>query len=327
MDAADAPNTPATPAATAGVSVSARERRIAEAGVLVTVMVWSANFVVVKAAIGELGPLTFTTSRYAVAALTLFLLVRWRHGAVRRPGRLTLPLIGLGMLGFGGYQVLWTLGLTQITAGDSALIIAASPVATALIAGAVGLDRLTAPKLAGALTAFAGVAIVIGAGAGLRLDASLAGDALTLTAALLWAIYTVAGTRVLRHVDPLTATAWTVLGGLLFLIPFGVGDVLLAPPASVPVTALAAILYSGALAAGVANVFVFNAIRLVGPTRASAMQLLVPAGAVVLGALFLAEPIGPAQVVGGAVIVLGVATTRRASVMPAVLRGRLRGAG
>ncbi len=304
--------------------MSGRERRIAEAGVLLTVLVWSANFVIVKAAIGVLGPLTFTSSRYVVAALTLFALVRWRFGAIRRPGRYALRLIALGMLGFGGYQVLWTLGLTQITAGDSSLIIAASPVATALLAAAVRLDRLTVPKLAGALTAFAGVAVVIGAGAGLALGASLQGDALTLTAALLWAVYTVAGTRVLRHVDPLTATAWAVLGGSIFLLPFGVWDALTAPPADVPPAALAAVVYSGALAAGTANVLMFNAVRLVGPTRASSMQLLVPAGAVLLGALFLAEPVGPAQLVGGAVIVLGVATTRRASITPSGLRARLR---
>ena len=304
--------------------MSGRERRIAEAGVLLTVLVWSANFVIVKAAIGVLGPLTFTSSRYVVAALTLFALVRWRFGAIRRPGRYALRLIALGMLGFGGYQVLWTLGLTQITAGDSSLIIAASPVATALLAAAVRLDRLTVPKLAGALTAFAGVAVVIGAGAGLALGASLQGDALTLTAALLWAVYTVAGTRVLRHVDPLTATAWAVLGGSIFLLPFGVWDALTAPPADVPPAALAAVVYSGALAAGTANVLMFNAVRLVGPTRASSMQLLVPAGAVLLGALFLAEPVGPAQLVGGAVIVLGVATTRRTSITPSGLRARLR---
>ncbi|HEY5629182.1 MAG TPA: DMT family transporter [Candidatus Limnocylindrales bacterium] len=311
------------PARPAGVAVSARERRIAEAGVLVTVLIWSANFVVVKAAISVLGPLTFTTARFGIAAVVLLLLTRWRYGRIRRPGRFTLPLLVLGMLGFGAYQVLWTTGLTQITAGDSALIIAASPVAVALLAAAVGLDRLSAPKLAGALTAFAGVAVVIGAGAGLGLDRSLLGDGLTLAAALLWAVYTVLATRVLRHVDPLTATAWSVLGGFLFLLPFGVWDAVTAPPPSVPPGAIAGILYSGALAAGVANVLVFNAVRLVGPTRAAAMQLLVPAGAVLLGAAFLAEPVGPAQVVGGAIIVLGVAMTRRAAVVPAAVRTRL----
>ena len=52
------------------------------------------------------------------------------------------------------------------------------------------------------------------------------------------------------------------------------------------------------LAAGIANVLMFNAIRLVGPTRASAMQLLVPAGAVALGAIALGESVGIAQVLG-----------------------------
>ena len=73
--------------------------------------------------------------------------------------------------------------------------------------------------------------------------------------------------------------------------------------------------------------FVFNAIRLVGPTRVTATQFLVPAGAVVLGAIVLNEPIGIGQVVGGAIIVLGVWLTRRPSVMPRNVRGRLSESG
>ena len=67
--------------------VSARDRRLAEAGVLATVAMWSANFVIVKAAIGAIGPLTFTSARYVVAAATLLLLLRLRMGPIRRPGR------------------------------------------------------------------------------------------------------------------------------------------------------------------------------------------------------------------------------------------------
>jgi len=314
---------PASPPSARAVAVSPRDRRLAEAGVLLTVLIWSANFVVVKAAIGEVGPLTFTTTRFVVATITLFLLIRWRMGVIRRPTGLTLRLIALGMLGFGCYQVVWTLGLIQITAGESALIVAASPVLVALLAGAVGMDRLTMPKLAGALIAFAGVALVIAGGHELTLGASLVGDALTLLAACLWAVYTVIGTRMLRHVDPLQATAWSVLGGTLLLLPFGIWEVATSPPVAVTLPAIAAVLYSGALAAGTANVLVFNAIRYIGPTRATVNQLLVPVGAVILGALFLAEPIGPAQVVGGAVIILGLYLTRRRTVLPASVRARL----
>jgi drug/metabolite transporter (DMT)-like permease len=292
-----------------------RERRLADLGLLATVAVWSANFVVVKAAIGVVGPLTFTSARYIVAPLTLFAIIRWRTGAIRRPEGLALKLVLLGVLGFGCYQVVWTIGLTQITAGDSALLVASSPVLIALLAAAVGMDRLTVPKLAGALVAFAGVALVV-TGGQLSSGSSLTGYVLTLSAAVLWAVYTVLGARMLRRVDPLTATAWTVLGGTLFLLPFGLFEVATTPPAQVSPAAIVAVLYSGSLAAGTANVLVFYAITIVGPARASATQFLVPFGAVLLGAIVLAEPVGPIQLVGGAIIIAGVALTRRRSVMP-----------
>ena len=287
---------------------------------LATVVMWSANFIVVKAAIGVLGPLTFTSLRYVVAAATLFLLVRWRLGPVRPPARAALTMVALGMLGFGAYQLLWSVGLTQITAGNSALIIAAAPVLTAILAAAVGLDRLTPPKLLGALVAFCGVSVVIAAGHELALGSSLAGSALTLAASVLWAVYTVAATRMLREVDPLQATAWAVLGGMLFLLPFGVWERLTSPAVTLTAPSVLAILYSGALAAGIANVFLFNAIRLVGPTRVTASQFLVPFGAVLLGAWLLDEPVGPAQVIGGAVIILGVWLTRRRTILPTSVR-------
>jgi drug/metabolite transporter (DMT)-like permease len=299
-------------------------RRLAEIGVLAAVVMWAANFVVVKAAIGVVGPLTFTSVRYAIAAATLLALLRWRTGAIRWPGRDAPVLFGLGLVGFGVYQVLWTLGLTQITAGNSALLISASPVFVALLAGAVGMDRLTVPKGAGALLAFGGVALVVGAGQEIALGASLLGDLLTLGAALVWAVYTVGGARILRRIGPLEATTWTVVAAAVVLAPIGIAEaVFIHPPVGFGPAVLVAALYSGAFAAGIANVAIFNAIRYVGPTRVTVLQYLVPALAVVLGAVILLEPVFPAQVVGGAVIVFGVWLTRRATLVPARFRGRV----
>ena len=80
----------------------------------------------------------------------------------------------------------------------------------------------------------------------------------------------------LRQVDPLQATAWAVLGGTLFLLPFGAREIATSPPPDVTPAAVLGILYSGAFAAAVANVLVFNAIRLVGPSRVTVSQFLVP---------------------------------------------------
>ena len=72
---------------------------------LATVVIWSANFVVAKAAVEALGPVTFTSLRYIVATATLFLLVRWRLGRSDRRDAWRLTLIGLGMLGSAGTEL------------------------------------------------------------------------------------------------------------------------------------------------------------------------------------------------------------------------------
>lgn len=228
------------------------------------------------------------------------------------PRRDAVAVIGLGAIGFGVYQILWATALRSIPAGDSALIIAATPVLTALFAVLAGSDVLTRSKAAGALTSFAGVAIVIAAGPGLTLGSAGIGDVLTLVAATCWAIYTSWGAPILRRHSPLRTTTWAMVGGSIVLAPLGLVQIAGAHWGAVAPAAWAGLLYSSLIPAGLSNVLVFNAIRLLGPTRVAAYQFVVPFIAVLMGALFLAEAIRPEQLVGGAVIVAGVALTRAA---------------
>jgi drug/metabolite transporter (DMT)-like permease len=309
---------PARPATAGGPAVaSPADRRLAELGVLVVMVFWAGNFIVVKGAIGILPPVGFTFLRYCIATITLLTLLRWREGAIRLPRGDVRAILSLGVIGFGCYQILWPVALQTIPAGDSALLIAATPVMTALLAMAVGADTPNAIKLLGAFVSFAGVALVIAAGQGLSLGASLGGDLLTLLAAACWAIYTVFGARILRRHSPLVTTTWAIVAGTVFIAPLGIAQLVsaglagnltdLGPPIFL------AILYAGTLAAGFANVIVFHGVKLLGPTRVTALQFLVPALAVVMAAIFLSEAIRPVQVVGGAIILLGVALLRRGS--------------
>lgn len=272
---------------------------------------WAGNFIVVKGAIGILPPVGFTFLRYCIAAITLLVVLRLREGAIRLPRGDVLPILLLGVIGFGCYQILWPVALQTIPAGDSALLIATTPVMTTLLAMAVGADSPNAVKLIGASVSFAGVALVIAAGQGLVLGASLVGDLLTIAAALCWAIYTVFGARILRRHSPLVATTWAIVAGTLFIAPVGIAQLATADLSGFGPPVLFAILYSGTLAAGFANVIVFHGVKLLGPTRVTALQSLIPALAVVLAAVFLGEAVRPAQVIGGVVILGGVALLRR----------------
>lgn len=284
-------------------------------------VVWAANFIVVKDALSVLPPVGFTMLRYGLATIALFVILRWYEGEVRLPRPDVARILILGGLGFGVYQILWTTGLLSIPAGDSALIIASTPVLVAVLAVIAGADTITPLKFAGAALSFLGVVVVIAAGVGISMSGSAVGSLLTLGAAACWAAYTAFAAPVLRRHSPLVLTTWATLGGELVLIPFGLAQ-LLSPGVVGPhlsgelVPILLAIAFSGVLAAALANVIVFNGVRLLGPTRVITLQSFVPAMAVVLAFIFLHEPIRPTQVVGGLIIVLGVALTRRASGRP-----------
>jgi drug/metabolite transporter (DMT)-like permease len=302
---------PRTPAGQpAGVDVPAGERRLAEIAVLAVMVVWAGNFIVVKSAVAVLPPVGFTFLRFTLAATTLLLLLRWREGSIWLPRRDLLAICGLGAMGFGLYQILWTTGLQEVAAGDSALIIASTPVLVALLAVLARSDVLTPAKLGGGIVSFVGVAVVIASGPGLSLGGSLVGEGITLLAAICWSVYTAFGAPFLRRHSPLRTTAWATVAGTLVLAPVAAVQLTTVDPGAITPTVIGAILYSGLLAAGLANVIVQNGVRVVGPTRTSAYQFLVPALAVVLAAGLLQEPIRIGQVVGGIVIVTGVLITR-----------------
>jgi drug/metabolite transporter (DMT)-like permease len=278
--------------------------------VIAVMVLWAGNFIVVKSAVAVLPPVGFTFLRFTLASATLFLLLRLREGSVGLPRRDLLAIMGFGALGFGVYQILWTTGLTTVPAGDSALIIAATPVLVALLAVVAGTDVLTPAKLGGVLLSFAGVAIVIASGAGLTFGGTIVGELVTLGAAFCWSIYTAYASPYLRRYSPLRATAWGSLAGTLVLAPIATVQLSAVDVAAVGPEVVGAILYSGFLAAGVSNVIVMNGVKVLGPTRTSALQFLVPALAVVFAAIILDEAIRPGQVAGGVVIVGGVLLTR-----------------
>jgi drug/metabolite transporter (DMT)-like permease len=227
--------------------------------------------------------------------------------------------MALGGLGFGLYQILWTTALADTTAGTSSLLIATTPIFTMLLASVAGSDRIGRHRVAGAALSFVGVALVAAAGDGLGYDGRLAGELMTLAASLCWGVYLAFGSPFLRRHSPLLTTAWAMAGGSLVLAPLGLAQLATVDPSAITPTIVAAFAFSALLAAAAANVIVFRAVRLLGPTRVANFQFLVPAIAVALGALLLGERIFLGQVVGGAGIVAGILVARGA---PAGVPGR-----
>jgi drug/metabolite transporter (DMT)-like permease len=139
---------------------------------------FGATFVVVKSALDTMEPLSFLTWRFGIAAVLLALLGLPRGRGLWRDGTLT------GLALFTGYA-LQTAGLQFTTASNSALITGLYVVFTPLLVALFGRRRPSGWVLAGAVCAFAGVALISGVG-GLSLGV---GDLLTVGCAIAFAFH------------------------------------------------------------------------------------------------------------------------------------------
>jgi drug/metabolite transporter (DMT)-like permease len=281
-------------------------RAVAELGVLIAMLVWAANFTVVKAAVTAWPVLPFSALRITAAGIIVLLWTRAR-GENTRLSRRDLLITGLfGIIGQGVYQLLWAGSLGSINAGTSALLIAVTPFLTAIFAAILRIDPLRPAVAIGGLIAFAGVAAVaIGEGAG-AFGGTTAGVTATLLAAACWASYLLAGARVIPRSGALAWTGWSMVIGGIVLIPFGALQWTELGSPAVPLVALFGILYATFGSSSLANVLYFTAVPVVGPARVASFQLLVPFLAVVISAFVLGEALEPVQALGGALIILGI---------------------
>ena len=300
---------PATGLVRAG-QPSARVRLLAEIAILLVMLTWGANVVAVKAVLTDVPPILFAFVRFGSAFLVLLAVLMWREGSVGLPRGDILPLLLLGLAGFGLYQDLWASALGRTTASNSALITAATPVSTMLIAAAVGSDTFSRGKVIGAAISLSGAVGVVGATHGFGFTGASAGDLMTFIATLCWACYVAFGAPVLRRHSPLRTATWAIGFGCLGMLPLAGWQLTTFDPSHIHASTIGLFLFCSLLAAAAANVVMFEAVKVLGPTRAMLFQFLVPAFAVVLAALFLGEAIVVGQVVGGAVIVLGIIVAR-----------------
>ncbi len=291
-----------------------RARHLAEIAIVLVVLSWGANIVAVKAILADVPPVLFAFARFGTAFVVLLSLLRWREGSVGLPRRDVVPMLLLGLAGFGLYQDLWATALGQTTASNSALITAATPMSTMLIAAAIGSDTLSLPKVLGAIIALSGAVAVVVATHGIGLSGASAGDLMTFAATICWGGYVAFGAPVLRRHSPLRTATWAIGLGCLGMLPLALLQASTFDVSRINAGSVGIFLFSALLVAAVGNVLMFEAVKVLGPARAMLFQFLVPAFAVILAALLLGESIVMAQILGGLVIVAGILVSRLGSV-------------
>jgi drug/metabolite transporter (DMT)-like permease len=287
-------------------AASSRPPATAHLVLLVMVVIWGVNFPVAKAALAELTPLAFNALRFPLAAITIVTALMLRGAAVWPDRRDRLKVLGLGILGNVFYQQFFIFGLDGTRAGTASVLLAATPILTALLSAAVGHERVSVRTWIGVFATFIGIAIVVSAGGESAGTSTLRGDLLMIGASLSWALYTVGSRNFITRYGSLPFTAWTLLVGAVILCLIGLPDVLATDLRGISTGAWIGVVYAGALSIGVAYLIWYHGVRMIGNTRTAAYTNLVPVVALLTAWLHLGEVPRIGQVAGAAVIIGGV---------------------
>jgi len=259
---------------------------------LLAMVLWGVNVSAVKALTTSFESLPLAALRMAVACVALSAIVLWRRGGVPALGaRQLAAMTGCAFLMVYANQILFAQGLLRSTATNGALIMALSPLVSALMAALVFRESLTPRRMLGVALGFAGVAAVVLSHPGAGLSRAGIGDLMLALGVVSFAIGGVGVQRLARQIDPLSiswviymiGTAMLVLHTLLGPSRLGTAELF---PGAWP---WALVLFSGIAATAAGNLIWNRAISVIGVARTAVFLYWVPVFGVAFAALLLGE--------------------------------------
>jgi drug/metabolite transporter (DMT)-like permease len=275
---------------------------------LLMVLIWGANYSVVKSAIREIPPQAFNVLRMAVSS-AVFLAALAITGLPRIARADWARLAALGTIGHFVYQVCFMAGLSRTTASNSALIIGCSPVAVSIASALAGHERVRRAQWTGVALSVLGVYLVVGTGAEFG-GTSMAGDLFTLGAVCCWAVYTVGSRPMLGRYSPLAVTGITMMVGTALYAPASLSQLATVAWTRVPAWAWVFMVLSAVLALNVAYLIWYTSVKRIGNVRTSAYSNFIPLVAMSVATVALGESITAWKLAGAGAILTGVAITR-----------------
>ena len=272
--------------------------------------IWGSSYMFIKVGVRDLAPATLVDLRLTLAATVLlaFVAVRGRFRGLRpavRPGAV------VGTVGMAVPFALISWGETHIDSGIAGVTNASVPIFVALLAlWFAPSERVRGMRLAGLAVGLSGVAVVSGvhpSGGGWAVVGTLA----VVLASLCYAVSALYVQRRLSVGGPELAATSTLCGAVVML-PFALAQI----PDHVGWKPLSSVVVLGVVATGVATLLANRLIGAHGPARAMLVNYLLPAFALLYGVSILGEPLTFGEVLGFALILVGVTLASGAVRLP-----------
>ncbi len=269
-------------------------------------LIWGGSFVFARVAVAEIPVFMLVFFRVFIACVTLHVVLR---AAGRKfplaPGTL-LSFAIMGTLNNAIPFSLLFLGQTAIGAGLAAILNAMTPIFTFLVAaGLLRRESFQLHRIIGVGLGFAGVMTMFSGNLAGAASDPLWAQLCCLGAALSYAFAATYG-RVFKDMNPMTAAAGQLTASSAIMLPVAILTAGAWSISSVSLLVWANVFALGLLATAAAYLIFFRLLSEAGATNTAVVTLIVPASALVFGALLLGERLQPSQIAGLLLLLAGL---------------------
>jgi drug/metabolite transporter (DMT)-like permease len=235
--------------------------------------------------------------RFSIGAVVMAFLLAARRESLPR-GRVWLHLIGMGALGYAGQSFSYLTAIQYASAGLVALLLYLYPMFVFILSVIVYRENVTWVKVAALITALIGTALTVDPAGG-----EVTGILLAIAAALIYSVYIIVGTGVMKHVSA-TGSSLVIFAsaGAVF------GIITALNGAHFPATSEGWLAVAGiVLIATVIPVVMFlTGLERIGPTNAAMLSTLEPVVTILLAAWLFQERLTNLSLLGGGLILFAV---------------------
>lgn len=273
-------------------------------------LMWGSAFLLMKVAVPTVPAFTMAAARGLLAAVLLWIAIRTTRRAKQGSNDRWVPALVLGTVSGWLPNVLTAWALLRLDSSVAGMLSAASPIFVVILAHFfLTNERIHGSQGIGIIVGFVGVALIIGVTPGSFGEADLAGQLAMITVSLSYAVGAVYARRIGPQDAPRLAMRQQLVAGLVALLV----AIALEQPWTVDPDPIAVVAILG-LAVWASAIPIWIYFRMLAHTKAITVSLvayLIPAVAVILGALVLGEPLEVTAAVGLVVVLTGVAIATR----------------
>ncbi len=293
---------------------------------ILSMLIWSASYVFTDICYEVMSPIQVAAVRSLITTVILFAVLmgqkavtahdgkRFGNAAEKsspfteKPTKMDMVWVFVsGLLGITLYTILENYGVRYTTTANSALVVASFPAITVLFEFLIYKMKPTPAKSVGILLAIVGVMVLTGLTSE-ESENPLLGNLCLIAAGVTWAFYSFTTRKVTDKFPSITLTFYQMLGSTVFYIPFVLAEYLVEGTEWKPWSpSVAGSILFLCLGCSFAALLLYNfGLRKLSAGVSAIFLNLIPVFGIVCSALIAKETITAPQLIGGAVVILGV---------------------